>query len=814
MPRRITDDELVARVEQELRSAQDYIGGKLSAQRQKALRYYLAQAEGDLAPPEVEGRSSYVSADVADTVEWMLPSLLRIFTASDRVVQLAPRKPGMEQAAEDATDYLNWIFGTQNDGFLALYTMFKDALISKAGVLKVWWDDRLDEAREEYHGLSDAELAQLLDDEEVEPIEHTARPDEHDARQREQALEQLGRQLTQAQVASQAGDRQAAQAAVQINQQIQSIRTAPPVMLHDVTCKRVKHAAQVRIEPVPPEEFFISRAAKRIADAPFVAHVVERTLSDLRAQGYKIEDADLASDESGLIGHSSERVQRWSYDDATAPFPNMMEPPSDPAVRRVWVVEAYLRADVNGDGIAEWRRVLKAGRKLLENAECDGPPFVAVTPVPLPHRFFGQSIADLAMETQKHKTAMVRAIQDNLYLQVNGRYFAVEGQVNLDDLLTSRPGGVVRVKQPGAVGALQQGLADMGDTYQLLEYMEVQKENRTGFTRYSQGADSQSLNKTATGIGIITNRSDMRTELVARVFAETGVRDLFVRVLQLVCQYQDAEAQFMLNGRWLNVNPREWRHQFDVVVNVGLGTNDPQSRMAQITQLMGVQQQLFPLGVVSPVEAYNAAAELVKALGYKNSERFLRDPQRNPPPPPQPDPKVQAEQMRIQADQQRAQFDAQIEERRVARELQVEQARLAAKTQAEAQARQQDAALAERKAEMDAAAKIKVAEINAAADIQKALEVERIRLEAQGIAQASTEQSAHMQQMLAQVIAQAQQLHQAVEAMAGESRRRASARIVRDAQGRVAGTVDASGAPIAVIERDQAGRVMGLGPAN
>jgi len=218
--------------------------------------------------------------------------------------------------------------------------------------------------------------------------------------------------------------------------------------------------------------------------------------------------------------------------------------------------------------------------------------------------------------------------------------------------------------------------------------------------------------------------------------------------------------------------------------------------------------------VVSPVEAYNAAAELVKALGYKNSERFLRDPQRNPPPPPQPDPKVQAEQMRIQADQQRAQFDAQIEERRVARELQVEQARLAAKTQAEAQARQQDAALAERKAEMDAAAKIRVAEINAAAEVQKALEVERIRLEAQGIAQASTEQSAHMQQMLAQVIAQAQQLHQAVEAMAGESRRRASARIVRDAQGRVAGTVDASGAPIAVIERDQAGRVMGLGPAN
>ena len=814
MPQKITDAELMARVEQELRSAQDYIGGKLSAQRQKALRYYLAQPEGDLAPPEVEGRSSFVSADVADTVEWMLPSQLRIFTASDRVVQLSPRKPGTEQTAEDATDYLNWIFGTQNDGFKSLYTMFKDALISKVGVLKVWWDDRLDEAREEYHGLSDAELTQLLDDEEVEPIEHSARPDEKSEKQRQQALEQLGQQLVQAQMASQQGDQQAAQAAVQLNQQIAQIRGAPPVMVHDVTCKRVRRAAQVRIEPVPPEEFFISRAAKRIADAPFVAHVVERSISDLRAQGFDIEDAEMPSDESGMIGKSAERVQRWNYDDSTAPFPNMMEPPSDPSMRRVWVVEAYLRADVNGDGIAEWRRVLKVGRRLLENTECDGPPFVAVTPVPLPHRFFGQSVADLAMETQKHKTAMIRAIQDNLYLQVNGRYFAVEGQVNLDDLLTSRPGGVVRVKQPGAVGALQQGIADMADTYQLLEYMEVQKENRTGFTRYSQGADSQSLNKTATGIGIITNRSDMRTELVARVFAETGVRDLFVRILQLVCQYQDAEAQFMLNGRWLNVNPREWRHQFDVMVNVGLGTNDPQARMAQITQLMQMQQQLFPLGIVSPAEAYNAASELVKALGYKNAERFLRDPQRSPPPPPPPDPALQVEQMRQHGEAQRAQLETQREAQRSAQQLQIEQARLDAKAASDAQARAQEAILAQQRVEAEAQTKVRVAEINAAAEVQKAIEVERIRLEAQGIAQASTEQSAHMQQMLAQVIAQAQQLHQAVEAMAGESRRRASARIVRDAQGRVAGTVDASGAPIAVIERDQAGRVMGLGPAN
>lgn len=676
MPQKITDDELLVRVDQELRAAQDYMGGKLSTQRRVALQYYMGQAEGDLAPPEVEGRSTFVSTDVADTVEWMLPSLLRIFTASDRVVQLNPRKPGMEQMAEDATDYLNWIFNTQNDGFRSLYTMFKDALLSKTGVLKIWWDDHLEEAREEYRGLSDHELMQLLDDEEVEPIEHEARPDEEIAKQRAQVLQQVTQQLQQAQQAAQQGNPQAQQAVQQMEQQLQSMQAQPPVMVHDVTVKRTRKMAQVKIEPVPPEEFFISRRAKRIADAPFVAHVVERSVSDLRAQGYDITDDELSSDESGMVGRSQERMQRWSYDDSTAPFPNMVEPPNDPSMRTVWVCEAYLRADVDGDGIAEWRRVLKVGKKILDNEECDGPPFALVTPVPMPHRLVGLSIADLAIPVQKQKTAMIRAIQDNLYLQVNGRYFAVDGQVNLDDLLTSRPGGVVRIKGPGAVGPLNQGMADMRDAYQLLEYMEVQKENRTGFTRYSQGSDANSLNKTATGIGIITNRSDMRTELIARVFAETGVKDLFLLILKLVCQYQDQKAQFQLNGRWLEVNPREWRHQFDVVVNVGLGTNDPQQKMQQIGALIQMQERLAPLGIAPPDKVYAAASEMVKALGHKDADRFLANPDNQPPKPPQPNPKMievqqkkQADVARFQLEREKQQADIQLQRERLEAEI-------------------------------------------------------------------------------------------------------------------------------------------------
>lgn len=687
---KITDDELIARVDQELRLAQDYMGGKLADQRRKAMQYYLAQPIGDLSPPEVDGRSTIVSTDVADTVEWMLPSLLKIFTASDNVVQLVPRKPGFERSADDATAYLNWIFGTQNDGFRCLYTTFKDALISKCGVLKVWWEQKDDEGREEYFGLSDVELAQLLDDQEVEPVEHTARPDEDFAKQQQSAIDHVTQQLARSQSAAQSRDQQAAAMAQQLVGQLQQIQSQPSPMLHDVVVKRTKKHAQCRIEPVPPEEFFISRQAKTIKDSTFCAHVREWLVSDLRAEGYKIEDDELPKDDTGSVGWSMERAQRWSQDDSSA-YNALEDPFSDPSMRSVWVVEAYFRADVDGDGIAEWRRLLKCGNKVLENVECDGAPFVAVTPVPMPHRFFGLSIADLAMEAQKQKTAAIRAILDNLYLSVNGRYYAVDGQVNLDDLLTSRPGGVVRVKNPQAVGQLSQGRADIGSCYQLLEYMETQKEARTGFTRYSQGADANSLNSTATGANIITNRADMRVELIARVFAETGVRDLFCQILELVCKYQQEPAELQLNGRWLNINPREWRHQFDVVVNVGLGTNDTVQKIAQTTQLLNIQKALVEgqTGIVSPVEIYHASEEMVKALGYKNSDRFLKDPTKSPPQEGEkgPSPEEIKAQVAIQVAQIKADQTMKVE----AHKQQAQAQQVAHQNELEAQRKQLDA---------------------------------------------------------------------------------------------------------------------------
>lgn len=635
MARKISEDDLKAITDQEIRNAVGYPGGKLSEARRKALYYYEGLPKGDLSPPEIEGRSTVVSTDVADTIEWMLPALLKIFTAGNNVVEFSPQNQDDEESAKLATEFINYIFYRQNPGFQILYTWFKDALLQKNGILKIWWDEKLDEAREEMAGITLAEIVQLQLDPEVEIIEATPR---------QATPEEMAADPMAAMQATMQGDGQ-------------------PVTLFDVTLKRTKSRGRVRVENVPPEEFLISKRSKLITDG-FCGHRVQRTMSDLKAMGYKNVDQIATDDTSTTFG--GEAIERKSFNNETVLNNSMDSNAMDPSQRVVWVTECYMRVDYNGDGIAEWRKVTRAGNQLLDNEECDGPPFVSITPIPLPHEFFGLSIADLAMSVQQQKTAVMRAILDNLYLQVNGRYFAVNNQVNLDDLLTSRPGGVVRVQTPGAVGRLDQGMVDSGNAYQMLEYMETQKENRTGFTRYSQGNSADSLNKTATGINIVTNRSDARCELIARVFAETGVSDLFRMVLKLVSQHQDRAAQMQVNGKWLQVDPREWRNQFDMTINVGLGTGNKDQMVQHLMALLGVQREAVQMGLATPTNLYNSAVKLTENLGFKNADQFFtspddpQSPMKQPKPQPPPDPAMIKAQAQIEADRLKAMSDHQI----------------------------------------------------------------------------------------------------------------------------------------------------------
>lgn len=587
----MNEQQLRAAVDAEIRNSIGLYGGKLSQQRQKALYYYMMEPKGDLAPPDVPDRSQAVSSDVSDAVEWMLPSLLETFAANDKAVEFIGRGPDAEQQAEQATAYVNHVFYQQNPGFLILYTWFKDALLQKCGFLKVYWDTYDEQKREDYTGLTDGQLQMLLADKGVEPLGYQSTPDPMTGQ-----------------------------------------------TLHDISVKRVIGKGRVCVENVPPEEFMISRRAKTIADSPFVGHRLRRTVGELRAAGYK--NLDGITDDASAWAKNAEDIERRTIYDDYGMLSERQEIAGDPSSRMVQLCECYLKIDYDGDGIQEWRKVTVAGDRVLDNEACDGPPFVSLCPVPIPHIFFGRSVADLAMESQRVKTSVLRAMLDGLYHSVNGRTQALEGQVNLDDLLTNRPGGTVRVKSIGAVAPLNEGRPDLNAGLQMLEQVESMKENRLGWTRYSQGTGADSLNKTATGMNIITNKADSRLKLIERIFAETGVKDLFWMILKLCSQHQDMPETVRINGQWTDVNPRGWAEKLDIKPDVGLGTGNKDQEIQHLTTLLQVQREALQINVATPENIYNATVRLTKALGMKQPEQFFTDPSQQPPQPPPPDPKL------------------------------------------------------------------------------------------------------------------------------------------------------------------------------
>ncbi|MEN9885680.1 MAG: hypothetical protein RL758_258 [Pseudomonadota bacterium] len=714
----MTENELKALVASEIRDSVGYIGGKIATARQKAHQYYLGRAVGDLAPPEVDGRSAVVSTDVRDTVESMLPQLMAKFVGGDRVVEFEPTKPGDEEKADLCTEYLNYLFFKKANGHGITLTWFKDALAQKVGVVKCWWDTRSEEKREEYRGLSKFELAQLLDDPEVEPKEQKSYPDEEDAKQRQQVIEQLTAQLP----------KMPPEQAIAAQQHITAIQAQPPEMLFDLVVKRKPTSGKIAIENVPPEEFLISRRAKSIAEARFVGHRVLRTMSELKSMGYKRLD-QLGNDESGqwLSGETTER--RILDDDYLMPDGDVS---MDESQRRIWVVEGYIRADYDGDGIAELRKVVYAGNELLEESVVDVAPFVAICPIPLPHRFWGLSVADLAMEAQKTKTSILRAVLDNMYLQVNGRYFAEEGLVNLDDLLSSRPGGVVRIKRQGAVGRLDQAAGDTAAGMSMLEHMEGVLESSTGWTRYSQGNDARSLQGTATGMNIVTNKDDMRLDLIARNFAQ-GFTELFKLMLKLVCQYQDKWAQIRLSGKWIEIDPREWINQFDVEINIGLGVGNKDQKLQHLMALLQVQAQVLPMGVANPKNVYEGAVELAKLQGFKSPDKFFTDPAQHPM-PPQPHPEQIKAQAQLQIEQVKAQTQTAIEQGKVQANIAIERDKMAMQAQVDQHRQQMEAGQQQLKAQAQAeleAYKINLESQREQARAQHEAALEQLRIQAE-----------------------------------------------------------------------------------
>ena len=641
----ISNIELQSLLSNQIQNALGYLGGQLSDSRTKSLEYYL----GDKLGTEIDGRSQVVSTDVSDTIESLLPNLLRVFTASDKVVHCEPMTAEDVPMAAQATAYLNHVFYKENDGFQLLYNFFKDALIEKNGFLKIYWDDSEKVDYETYENLSIVEKEALQDTkDEIETVEEEVFEDESAKEKFEEVLKQYemqGVDISQVQV--------------------------PNFNLYNCKIKRIKKTGRVKIESIPPEEFLIDRGAKSIEDADFVSHKVLMTRSDLVAMGYPQDEVDELPKSDLDIYNDEETVRLADVDDYR------ISSSTDTSTEKVLVYESYVKYDYDQDGIAELRKIVSAGadgHHILSNMPCDSVPFVTITPIPMPHRFYGRSISELVEDVQLMKSTVMRQLLDNMYLTNNNRVAVMDGMVNMDDLLTTRPGGIVRTKQPpNQVMQPLQAQPISQQAFPLLSYLDSVREGRTGVSKEAQGLSPDTLNaKTATGVNALMQQTQMRSELIARVFAETGVKDLFKKIFELMVKYQDKEKIIMMSNQYVPVRPTEWKDRFNVSIVVGLGTGSKEQQTIMLNSILERQLQAFQLQggkempMVNLKNMYNTLTKMVENAGLKNVETYFVDPdvgkQMMPPPAPPPlTPIEKIEFTRIDAENKRKLADLELQ---------------------------------------------------------------------------------------------------------------------------------------------------------
>jgi hypothetical protein len=650
-------------IENEIDNAIGYVDTETTDQRAKALEYYLRYPYGN----EVEGRSQIVTGEVAEAIDGALPQLIRVFTTTEDIVSFEPKTPDDEESAKQATDYCNWVFYRENDGLIILHNWFKDALMMKVGVVKAYWEAQEDVNKETYKNLTEDELALLLSDPAIEVVS--------------QDVEFMGGGVDP------------------MGMPIQ-------IPLYSVKVKKSKKYGCVKIENVPPEEFLISKSARSIEDSPFVAHRKLMTRSELIAMGFDKDVVDGLPSYDDLQ-YTTERVARFSQGEQ--PDENIS---LDPAMQVVEVYEVYIYIDANGDGIAELRKYIYSGNEILDDEECDLIPFHSLCPIPIPHKFFGQSLADRTMDIQLIKSTVTRQMLDNLYLTNNARIGVVDGQVNLDDVLNATPGGVVRMKSQGAITPIEVP-AVTAQAFPLLEYMDGVQAKRTGVSDSQQGLDPDVLNNvSATAIAAMMKSNSGKLELIARIFAETGVKSLFKGIMHLLGKYQDQAKIIRMRGKFVTFDPRTWTNEYDVSINVGLGSGDREQKLAMLQMILAKQEQILtqfgpsnPL--VSVAQYRDTLARLIESAGFKDANAFLNEippelnAQLSQPQPPSPDQQAEATKIFAEVEREKTQAKAEIEAAKLQLERQSLEAEFTRKgLEMAMKTRQQEADMKIREAEL------------------------------------------------------------------------------------------------------------------
>jgi hypothetical protein len=573
--RPMSDEEFRYIVYQAVEDSQTYIDSYIAPEREQAMSYYL----GNLFGNEEDGRSQVVMTEVRDTVLAMLPSLLRIFTGGDKILEFVPKNAEDVAAAEQATDLINYIFMQENSGFRVLHDAIKDALILKTGILN-WY--KLDDESVEYYnytGLSVAEANMIAQDKDVEVDMYTEETD----------------LLTGEQVVS-------------------------------MSIRRIKRTPRYIVECVPPEQFLIDNEAMSIDDAIYVGRRRLMTISDLVAMGY---DRDVIEMNAGTGGFemNQEVIVRNPADQSFFGVTQTADETTD----KVFYVESYIRVDKDGDGIAELHRVCTIGNGayILHDEVVQSAPFSILSPDPTPHTIFGQSIADQTMDLQLIKSSIMRNTLDSLAQSIHPRTLVVEGQVNIDDVLNNETGAIIRARNPGSVVPFSTPFVGQ-QALGVMAYLDEVKTQRTGISRTSQGLDADVLQSTTrAAVQAQLTASQDRIEMIARLFAD-GLKRCFQGMLQLVVQHQDKAKIMRLRNQFVPVDPRGWDSTMDMVVNIALGRGSDEMRLMGLQQIAAMQQQAIEkYGPNNPLvdlaQFRNTLAQMTTLQGFMDPSAFWKE---------------------------------------------------------------------------------------------------------------------------------------------------------------------------------------------
>lgn len=696
--------------------------GELMDARNEAIDRYLGRPYGD----EVEGRSQVVMRDVADTIEWIKPSLMKVFCSGDEVVKFDPRGPEDVAAAEQETEALN--FWLEKAGrFVIFHDWFHDALLQKNGYLVVTWDETSSVQKEQYKGLTDDEFQALAAAEDVEVLEHAAYP-------------------------------------------------GPYGMAHDAVVRQTRKYGCPKPVNVPPERVLVATDWPGLSfdDCPFVEIVEYPTISQLREEGYEVAD-DIQDDAAS----SDDEWQTWRRQAELDGEQERAGLEATPEMRRVRVRKVWIRYDSDGDGIAELRRAVVCGSTLLEDEEDDLIPIACITPARLPHEHHGLSIADLVADLQRIRTVLVRGFLDNMYLANAGRNaIDINRIVNIDDLTRSTVGGVVRINGDPSTAIMPLQHGHQGPAIlQAIEYVDTVRENRAGVTRYNQGLDANSLNKTASGVNQIMQAAQQRIEMIARLFAETGVKDLMLIMHAVARKHSTQQELIKLRNEWVPIDPRSWKHRRDMSVTVGLGTGNKDQMLAHLMMILQEQKQAMAIGLTRPEQIYTTLSKLTQNAGFKQAEEFWSDPTKFQPPPAPPSP----EQIKAQAEMQKMQFSAQQDQMKFQAEQQIEQQRMAMQAELDRNRQEWEARQKSLEAEQQAQVQALQAQYQAQSEAAR-LEFERwkaeldanVKLQIAGIGQPANEPDQRIDALMGMVQTMAQAMN-------------APRMIVRDENGRAIG---------------------------